>query len=77
MPERTDGIHHTVQIAVAQVPVKRQPEQAIADVLGHRVITRPPAHLSPHSREVKGQVVEDAHDALRLQVRNERLAHGK
>src|SRR5262249_1485623 len=71
--EDPHGVYDAFDVGVAELVVKREPKQSIADVFGHRAVAWAATHLRPHAGEVQRKVVKEGHDAARLEMCDERL----
>src|SRR5207253_5730254 len=69
-----DCVYDARLIFLSQIVIERQPQQAIAYILGDRAIAVSSAKSATHDREVQRQVVENARNAAIFQVSNHCLA---
>src|SRR3954466_8933658 len=67
-----DRIDNTLLLGVAELVVKRQSQQAIAEAFGDRAIAGLSTKLFAHVRQIQRQIMENAEDAARLEVRDQR-----
>src|SRR5207245_2550418 len=72
-----DGRDHPGLIVLAQLGVEGEAQQAITDVFGDRTHAGPAAEPNAHRRQMERDIVKCAHDFLRLQLGDQRLALGQ
>ena len=74
--QRIELLHsarHLGLFGFRQIVVERQPKKAVADSLSHRTLARLAAGLPAHATEMQREIMKNAQDAPRLQVRNQSL----